>query len=193
MDVLYDYIEKFASISDESWNALQDIFKVKHFLKGTMLCDFNTVPKDFYFIISGYARAYSIDVNGKEFNLILYSPYRFAGSFSSIIERTKATLAIECLTDCKVLVFNYKDFMSIINEYSDIGIFYRKLIEYYLVKLQTYVINIVTISASERYKYLQMNLPGIEKHINQYHIASHLGITPIQLSRIRKDLLKLKK
>jgi len=34
--------------------------------------------------------------------------------------------------------------------------------------------------------------PGIENLIPLYHIASYLNITPVQLSRIRKDLYKTK-
>ena len=39
--------------------------------------------------------------------------------------------------------------------------------------------------ASERYALFQEELPGFENQIAQYHIASYLGITPTQRSRIR--------
>lgn len=182
----------FSPISNKSWKEFQSIIKVKHFEKGTMLCEFNSIPTNIYFLNSGYARAFSVDTNGKEFNMILYSPNRFMGSFSSIIEKTKATLAIECLSDCEALVINYNEFIKIANKNLDFGIFYRKLIEYYLVKLQTYVIRLVSMSATERYLAFKVISPSVEGNIAQYHIASHLGITPIQLSRIRKKLLKSK-
>ena len=34
--------------------------------------------------------------------------------------------------------------------------------------------------------YYSKNIPNIDKQINQYHIASYLGITTIQLSRYEK-------
>ncbi len=44
------------------------------------------------------------------------------------------------------------------------------------------------MSASERYRLLREDFPGIEDLVSQYHLASHLGITPIALSRIRRRM-----
>jgi hypothetical protein len=49
------------------------------------------------------------------------------------------------------------------------------------------------LNGTERYLKLKKQISGIENLIPQYHIASFLNITPVQLSRIRKDLLKKNK
>jgi hypothetical protein len=41
------------------------------------------------------------------------------------------------------------------------------------------------MDASQRYKIFQMEFPTLEQLIQQYHIASYLGISATQLSRIR--------
>jgi len=46
-------------------------------------------------------------------------------------------------------------------------------------------IELVTIEATGRYEIFKKEHPNLENLINQYHIASYLGITPTQLSRIR--------
>ena len=43
-------------------------------------------------------------------------------------------------------------------------------------------------NAVTRYLNFRKAYPGIEQRVNQYHIASYLGITPVALSRIRKNL-----
>lgn len=43
------------------------------------------------------------------------------------------------------------------------------------------------INAETRYRNFLSKYPGLENRINQYHIASYLGITPVALSRIRKN------
>ena len=44
------------------------------------------------------------------------------------------------------------------------------------------------MEAEHRYKIMQEEFPLLEVQIPQYHIASYLGITPTQLSRVRKKL-----
>ncbi len=42
------------------------------------------------------------------------------------------------------------------------------------------------LEAKERYLIFKEEHPGIETLIPQYHVASYLGISPTQLSRIRQ-------
>ena len=45
--------------------------------------------------------------------------------------------------------------------------------------------SLVILDAQERYALFQEEFPGLEFDIPQYQVASYLGITPVQLSRIR--------
>jgi DNA-binding MarR family transcriptional regulator len=49
---------------------------------------------------------------------------------------------------------------------------------------------LVMENATTRYLKFLANHPNIDNRIPLQYIASHLGITPTQLSRIRKDLKK---
>jgi hypothetical protein len=49
-------------------------------------------------------------------------------------------------------------------------------------------IEIVQDNATTRYLRFTRAYPNLVDRLPQYHIASHLGITPTQLSRIRKSL-----
>ena len=51
-------------------------------------------------------------------------------------------------------------------------------------------IRMVTNDATTNYQIFREEFPGLENLIPQYHIASYLGITPIQLSRIRRGLMQ---
>jgi CRP-like cAMP-binding protein len=61
----------------------------------------------------------------------------------------------------------------------------RKLAENYFMVKEQREIELVLLDASQRYRLFQQEYPGLENRIPQYHIASYLGITPTQLSRIR--------
>jgi hypothetical protein len=49
-------------------------------------------------------------------------------------------------------------------------------------------LEMVLMDTTERYLIFKEQHPGLEDVIPQYHIASYLGISPTQLSRIRKNL-----
>ena len=46
------------------------------------------------------------------------------------------------------------------------------------------------LNATERYLLFKKSFPNLEQKIPQYHIASYLGVTATQLSRLRNKLLK---
>jgi hypothetical protein len=50
--------------------------------------------------------------------------------------------------------------------------------------------DLTSLDATELYLKLKSESPEIEKLIPLYHIASYLNVTPVQLSRIRRDLYK---
>jgi hypothetical protein len=50
--------------------------------------------------------------------------------------------------------------------------------------------DLTSLDAKSLYLKLKTENPEIEKSIPLYHIASYLNVTPVQLSRIRRDLYK---
>ena len=61
----------------------------------------------------------------------------------------------------------------------------RKIAEYYFLEKEKKELEIVLLDASQRYRLFQKEFPTLEQLIPQYHIASYLGISATQLSRIR--------
>ena len=61
----------------------------------------------------------------------------------------------------------------------------RILAEHFFVDKEKREIELVMLGASEKYEIFKKEHPNLENLIPQYHIASYLGISPTQLSRIR--------
>jgi CRP-like cAMP-binding protein len=51
-------------------------------------------------------------------------------------------------------------------------------------------IEMALLDADKRYSIFRDEYPGIELEIPKYHVASYLGISPTQLSRIRKKMME---
>jgi hypothetical protein len=64
----------------------------------------------------------------------------------------------------------------------------RSIAERLFVGNEKKQLEMALMDATERYLIFKEQHPGLEDLIPQYHIASYLGISPTQLSRIRKNL-----
>lgn len=183
-----EYLNLLYPISDESYKLIQNEITENEVPKGTILCDIDCVPKNVYFILSGFIRAYTIDDKGKEYTKSLFNRYQFAGSFSALIKKEKSNKVYVTVTPCKMLEFNYKNLTQLSEKHVDIANLAIKMHELFYVSMENKLLEFTTKDATERYKNLVANFEHIERIIPQYQIATILGITPIQLSRIRKKI-----
>ena len=183
-----DYLNLLYPISDESYKLIQNEITEIDVPKGTILCDIGCVPENVYFILSGFMRAYTIDPKGKEYTKSLFNRYQFAGSFSALIKKEKSTKVYTTVTPCKILEFNYENLTKLSEKYVDIANLSIKMHEIFYVSMENKLLEFTTKDATERYKNLIAGFEHIERIIPQYQIATILGITPIQLSRIRKKI-----
>ncbi|MCF6243220.1 MAG: hypothetical protein L3J74_18020, partial [Bacteroidales bacterium] len=109
----------------------------------------------------------------------------FVGAYSSLITGQKNLINIQCLTVCTLQVADFEEFAKLYDKYPKIERLFRKFAETKFLIKEKREIELVMLDASERYEIFQKEHPNLENLIPQYHIASYLGITPTQLSRIR--------
>jgi CRP-like cAMP-binding protein len=160
----------------------------KTFKAGTILTEIGSIAHHLYFIQSGVARSYSINEKGTEYISSLISTHNVLAATSALITKNPSKIACQCLTDCDVLEINYGDLMKKCKENQEIEAWYTRIIELHYAHLQKTNDELLTLNATQRYLILQKRIPNIDNLINQYHIASRLGVTPNQQSRIRKKL-----
>jgi len=188
MEYLKEFLKKRITLTKGSWTKLQKISDIIDISKKTILCDFGTIPTSFYFLKKGVVRAYITLPNKQEYNKAIFTENTFFGALSGLIRGDQTQIVYETLTDCKLIEINFAGFMKLVETKNDINKLYRKVLEEIFLKLEIRDIEMVTLNATERYIKLKNNTPEIDHLISQYHIASNLGITPIQLSRIRKKM-----
>ena len=88
-------------------------------------------------------------------------------------------------------IFNsrFKKYKQIIYKHDDLKIFYISYLEKnWVIENEKRQIAFATQTAMERYQTFLEEYPSLNKRVPQLHIASYLGVTPTQLSRIRKNL-----
>jgi CRP-like cAMP-binding protein len=140
------------------------------------------------FLVEGIVRSFFVTNEGKEYNKNLFFAPSIIGSYVSLITGQPNRLPQQALTDCIVL----KTPFSIIEKLSENNIeverLRRKIAEYFFVQKEKRELEISTLQADERYLIFRDEFKGVEQLIPQYHIASYLGISATQLSRIRNKM-----
>ena len=93
--------------------------------------------------------------------------------------------SIVALEDTKVLSYNFYEFKQLTKHHSDIASFYIHYMErHWIVEKEPLEISFRYDTAMKRYTDFLNAYPGLVKRLKKHQIASYLGITPTQLSRL---------
>jgi len=183
--------DSYSKITKESWQQIQSIIHFQSVEKGATLLREGQTAKYIHYICKGVFRTFFTDNQGNIYNKNIFLEGDFPASKVSLLKNTPSYFSIEALEDSVVININFREYRRLIEENSDLKNFYIAYIEKnWIIEKEQNEISMVMENATARYLKLLNKRPNIEKRVPQHHIASHLGITPTQLSRIRRDLKK---
>jgi len=177
MKSLRDIIMLYHSISDESYEKLDQIMEVKEYKRKTELSNSN---KSSTFDEKG---------NRKTGNFLSESSI-----FTSIkplpLNKNNSSLEIKfcCMSDVILYEGCFIKFLELTKTHHNLSLFYNRTLETGIKMIIDKVHMLAHLDATGRYLHLKSQFPGIENLIKLNEIASYINITPIQLSRIRKKL-----
>ncbi len=193
MDNIYVQIKSFAGnkfnvqITDEQLNQMIDICKVKKHKKGELLIaagEFGYAP---CFLLTGLMRTFYINIDGNEVTNFFIFENTFYGS-NFVTSNKPSSCNYEALEDCVSLEFDARKIAELIKAEKSFALLYIAILEETLIEKNERETSLIVKSATERYLDFKRRYPNIETRVNQTHIASYLGITPVSLSRIRRIL-----
>ena len=148
------------------------------------------VANEYYFIESGFMRAFAVDTAGNQITTGFFSDKKLVLEVSSFFLRIPTREYIQVVTDCICWRVDYDQFQKLFHSIPAFREVSRgRLVNgYFSLKKRT--LSMITDSAEARYVQLLKEHPEVFQHVPLKHIATYLGITDTSLSRIRKDLAK---
>lgn len=186
-EYLGEIIKGYCEISEQSLSELEKICRLKFALKGECLEKAGTIPRSFYFIYQGLVRSYTLSKEGKEITKIFFDKGGFPGNIVSLLQNEESIFFIQALEDTAYLELDYKQYRKLIYENIEIARFHIAYIErHWIIEKEPQDISLRSEEAYERYLKFTENYPNLINRISLGQIASYLGITQTQLSRIRK-------
>lgn len=156
----------------------------KTFKQKEMISNIGDGDDKIMILLSGLIRLYYIDIEGNDISRFFSTEGDIFGGGSN----SENPFAREALEDCELLVIDRQKFMDIVNHDIDLLQLFNQMLlkgmEYKIYRESSFLM----LTATERYINFRRMHPGLEKRVNQMHIASYLGITPVSLSRIRRAI-----
>jgi len=162
--------------------------KLKHYQKGQHLITQGQPAPKLFFLVKGFVRYLSVSSEGKEFTQSFASAPSISGSTRAMTRNVDALFTIEALDDVICLEFDWQIFFEKMKSQPGFMQAYNCLLENMFIKKEEREYAFVQHSAEQRYLTFLDSNPQLRDKIPLKMIASHIGITPIALSRIRKKL-----
>ncbi len=173
------------SPKEEEINDILALFEEKQFKKGEFFKKPFKTGNHIAFLSVGAVRLIIYKENGDEVtarirqeNSLLIDPFRLKGKDIS-------PLGIECLEDLPLLIAPLEKIQKLLETNLALNIVVRKHLKEQLLELANSQYLFLTGTAKERYQFIVENNPELLKKFPLRFIASMIGITPTQLSRVR--------
>ena len=182
-------VNRYAPVTDESFAELLAITQVRILEKNECLLPVGQVAVSQYYVCAGVLMSVFLTDDGGEHVKNFFTEGNFAGSTASSLRFAPSAFAIQSLKEAVVLEYNFQQYKQLINQREDLKLFYIAYLEQsWILKNEPRQIAFATQTATTRYQAFRAEHPDLVLRIPLHHIASYLGITPTQLSRIRKTL-----
>lgn len=188
MQELLAYINKISPIEDDTIEELQKSFKPSLLKKNEFFVREGEYAQQIGFLKKGIVRAFFLNQEGKEYTKQFFVDSCIIGAYTSLLTKQPNKIAQQAITDCEILVANFTDLEKLYDKFHDLERLGRKIAEFYFLEKEQKEIEMALLDADKRYLILRERFPSIETIVPQYYIASYLGISPTQLSRIRRKL-----
>lgn len=188
MEQIRQFFSYISPLTDDSWAEIEPLFQRKVLPANSFFVEEHAYAREIAFLESGCVRAFFTNREGKEYNKQFFVGPSLIGAYTSLLTGQKNKIPQQALTDCVIWSANYEGLTKQFDRFHDLERLARKIAEHYFLEKEAKELEMALMDASERYLLFRQQFPGLEQLIPQYHIASYLGISATQLSRIRHKM-----
>lgn len=189
-DILFEFISKYISLTEEEKNAIVSLDIFRSVKKGMILLKGGQKSKDSYFVLNGCIRTYYV-LDGEERTTAFYTEME-ALTPPCVINKTPSEFFVSCVEDTILIISNSDMEEEINHKFPKFESMCRLLSEELLAKHRIDFDEFKTSSPEQRYLNLLQKRPDIIQRVPQHQLASYLGIKPQSLSRLRARIIKKK-
>lgn len=187
---LATFIRSVAPNASQKAADIAAYFEERHFSKNEFLLNEGKVCQSYYYLMSGMARAWTTDLEGREVTTAFYAPNTVVCELFSFFKRVPAGEHIQALSDCDTLYISFDTLQDVFHTMPEFREFGRSVLVNSYASLKQRTLSSLHHTADHRYRILMETIPEVFQYASLKQIASFIGVTDTSLSRIRKDLTK---
>lgn len=158
------------------------------FQKGDYFLEKGKMSNEYFIIESGLVRAFTHNYKGEEITTDFIGENEIVIEVSSLFTRIPAQESLQALTNGVAWKIDFNIFQELYHKSAGFSEWGRAWMSNQLFGLKQRNIDMISVSASDRYLKLLKEKPQIIQQASLKHIASFLGVTDTSLSRIRKEV-----
>ena len=167
-------------------------FEQKRLKANDHFLDFGRTSHEFGFVDSGAFRSYSLSSAGEEVTKYFIRQNQFLVDLESYYSQKPGDCALQAVTDAQVFTMKRFVWDKLTEEVPKLYILTKSLTEAALLNKMKDNDFLNYGTAVDKYQEFLKRYPDLALSVPQQFIASYLKITPQSLSRIRKNLDKVK-
>lgn len=160
----------------------------KEYDKHDWICEAGQTEPYFYYVLDGVQVLYFLDNKGDKVVLGFSYQGDYSGSYESFLYQKPSPLFVESLLPSRMLAISYDNYHHLFELSHDFERWARKFSEGILFGRLQREIEIVNLTASERYLNFMRRCPDVLHQIPQKYLASYLNMKPETYSRLRRSV-----
>jgi CRP/FNR family transcriptional regulator, anaerobic regulatory protein len=188
MELVRRTIERYVRLREVEWQQVAPCWMERSFAKGAAVSRAGVVEQWFYVVRSGVQRLY-FEHDGSEHCLGFAYDNSWSGDYDSFLRQKPGRFQVQALTDSVLVGIRHPDLQELYERIPAMERFGRLILEELIAGRATREIELLTMSAGERYRQLLKRSPHLLQLVPQKDIASYLRMTPETFSRLRAGVV----
>jgi CRP-like cAMP-binding protein len=188
LPALFAHIGQYISLGEKEKELLANIVRVRKVLNHQYVLQADTVCQFESFVVAGCLRMFFIDNSGVEHTLNFAIENWWTSDLESFLKGTPSHYHIQALEDSIVLQIDKTSLDTLYQQAPIFERYFRILHQNAYIAQSRRILQNISLSGEQRYEAFLNNYPEWHQRIPQKYIASYLGITPVFLSQIRKNI-----
>ncbi|MCM1317065.1 MAG: Crp/Fnr family transcriptional regulator [Bacteroides sp.] len=184
---LFDILNRISPLAPLSMEKILPAVELLSIKKNTDFIVADTVCTDIYFIKKGVVRAYTFG-NGREITFWIGEEGSVALSMQGYVNGRRGYENISAVEDTVVYRLPGSYLKQLYKEDIDIANWGRCFAEKEILRAERSLIPQLFTTGKERYKALMRESPQLLDRVPLEILSSYLGLTPVSLSRVRREI-----
>jgi hypothetical protein len=187
MEQIRQVMKQMIDVSEAELNEFLNQAFVKTCVRQEIVSRPDAIPNEIFFINKGLIRVIVTGNDGLDHTIHFALENQFIADYSCFMQKQPSLYSLQTVEETELIVlpraaieWGYKN----LKEGEKMG---RLIAEFYFIYQDDRIKNQYARTPKQRYDSISEVFPNIHNRVPQHMIASYLGITPVHLSRIKKQ------